>query len=236
MSDAPRIWVTGPVKRLTAWCAAARAAGWEPIAEPLVEIVTQPFDWPSDHESFDWLCVTSANAMSSLARHVGRLAGVRVAVVGAATEAALRALSIDLPLDVAIGPTEDSEELQRLWEPHVRSGDTVLWPRSDLADEIGRWLQERGAVVVDPIAYANRPRLEIEPPACDAVFFASPSAVHAFVANPAHPSTHLGLAIGATTARALEAVQLDDPTRVGRADVLDRPAPEALTRLLGGGS
>lgn len=236
MNAAPRIWVTGPVKRLTAWCAAARAADWDPIAEPLVEIVPRSFDWPKDHETFDWLCVTSANAMSSLVPHVARLAGVRVAVVGAATESALRALSTDLPLDVAVGPTEDTERLCDAWEPLVRAGETVLWPRSDLADEIGRWLRERGATVVDPIAYANRPRLEIEPPECDAVFFASPSAVHAFVANAARPCTHLGIAIGSTTAAALEAVQLDAPERIGRADVLDRPDPRALTQLLQGGS
>lgn len=236
MSGAPRIWVTGPVKRLTAWCAAARAAGWEPIAEPLVEIVPAAFDWPLEHERFDWLCVTSANAMASLAPHVSRLAGARVAVVGHATEAALRALSTDLPLDVALGPADDVDALARLWEPTLAAGDTVLWPRSDLADEIGRWLRERGATVVDPIAYSNRPRLEVEPPECDAVFFASPSAVHAFAANAARPCTHLGIAIGSTTAAALAALQLDGPERVGRADALAEPHPDALTRLLRGGS
>jgi len=236
VSGAPRIWVTGPVKRLTAWCAAARAAGWDAIAEPLVEIVPSAFDWPLDHERFDWLCVTSANAMSSLVPHVARLAGVRVAVVGRATEAALRALSSDLPLEVTVGPAEDTTELERLWASALCEGDTVLWPRSDLADEIGRWLRERGAVVVDPIAYSNRPRLEVDPPACDAVFFASPSAVHAFAANAARPCTHLGIAIGSTTAAALEALQLDEPERVGRADTIAEPDPAALTRLLCGGS
>lgn len=234
MNVAPRIWVTGPVKRLTAWCAAARQAGWDPIAEPLIEIVPAAFDWPTGQARFDWLCVTSANAMSSLAPHVARLAGVRVAIVGAATEAALRALTSDLPLAVTLGPTEDGSELERLWEPHLVSGESVLWPRSDLADEIGRWLRARGAQVHDPVAYSNRPRYEVDPPECDAVFFASPSAVHAFAANRARPCTHLGIAIGSTTAAAIEALQMDEAGRIGRLDTLGDVTPHALTRLLAG--
>ncbi len=235
MSAAARIWITGPVKRLAAWCAAARAAGWEAIAEPLVEIEPQSFAWPSGSARFDWLCVTSANALPSLAPHLTRLAGARVAVVGEATDANLRALAHGLALEFAVGPCRDTKHLFTLWAPLLSAGQHVLWPRSDLSIDVAVALRGLGLTVASPIAYANHPRLEAAPPACDAVFFASPSAVHAFAANAAQPSTHLSIAIGDTTRDALVALAADDTSRVGHIETLADPEPEALTELLSGG-
>lgn len=234
MSASARIWITGPVKRLAAWCAAARAAGWDALAEPLVEIEPQPFAWPSGSARFDWLCVTSANALPSLAPHLSRLVGARVAVVGDATDANLRALVRGLALEFAVGPCRDTKHLFTLWAPLLSPGEHVLWPRSDLSIDVAVALRGLGLTVASPIAYANHPRLEVLPPPCDAVFFASPSAVHAFAANQARPSTHLSIAIGETTREALVALAADDTSRVGRIATLDEPQPEALTALLSG--
>lgn len=234
MSTLARIWITGPVKRLAAWCAAARAGGWEPIAEPLVEIEPQPFAWPAGSMTFDWLCVTSANALPSLAPHLVRLGAARVAVVGEATESALRSLVGGLPLEFAVGPCRDTKHLFTLWTPLLGAAQRVLWPRSDLAIDVAVALRGLGHTVAAPIAYANHPRLELVPPECDAVFFASPSAVHAYAANRARPRTHLAFAIGSTTAEALAALRADEAGRIDRIEVLDAPEPQALTARLGG--
>ncbi|MEZ5977564.1 MAG: uroporphyrinogen-III synthase [Planctomycetota bacterium] len=135
----------------------------------------------------------------------------------------------------AVGPCGSVDELEEAWATSLAPGETVLWPRSELAAGLDAWITGRGAEVAAPIAYANRPRLDVDLPEQDAVFFASPSAVHAFALHPAAPRTHLAIAIGATTFGALEALRLDRPDRLGKVDRLPRPDPESLRELLGGG-
>src|ERR671931_1332296 len=78
-----RVIVTRPREQATPLAEALRAAGFEPVVCPLVEI--EPItDGPIEAAGYDWVVVTSANGAEELARrHLGYLP--RVAAIGAAT-------------------------------------------------------------------------------------------------------------------------------------------------------
>jgi uroporphyrinogen-III synthase len=82
-----RAVVTRPREQADPLISALRAAGFDPVACPLIEI--EPIDdGPIDVHRYDWVVVTSANGAAELARR--RLgAPARVAAVGDATAAAL---------------------------------------------------------------------------------------------------------------------------------------------------
>lgn len=169
--------------------------GGEPVEIPLIETVP-PEDWaPLDRviaqlPSYRWLVLTSANGMKFFFRRLEELgldaralAGVRVACVGEATAAALRArgLLADLTPSQFLG--------KALVEPLIAGsapGDRVLMPRGDLAaDDLPSGLREAGLHVDDVVAYRTVPaageaggleRLLVAG-GLDAITFASSSAV-----------------------------------------------------------
>lgn len=109
--------------------------------------------------NFDWLVLTSANAVRSVAARIAalglaprQLAGVRVATVGAATAAAVRTL---LGLDVALTPAEEvAEGLATALAAVVQPGDRVLLPQAARArDVLVQRLKATGAAVTHVVAY-----------------------------------------------------------------------------------
>ena len=90
-----RVVVTRAEGRAAPLANALRAAGFDVVCCPLIEI--EPIeDGPVDVGGYDWVIVTSANGAAELARRgVGKPA--RVAAIGEATARALRAhgLSVD---------------------------------------------------------------------------------------------------------------------------------------------
>ncbi len=138
----------------------------------------------------------------------GLPAGVGVAVIGPGTEAALRARGTE-PDFV---PAEASGDAFAAELP-VAPGDRVVLLRSHIARAaIADVLRERGAAVIDAVAYHTHKEsdpaeveraLDRRP---DAVTFTSPSTVHGFLAGLADPSRLDGVAllpIGPVTARAV---------------------------------
>ena len=82
-----RAVVTRPRDQAAPVVSALRAAGFEPVVCPLLEI--EPIDdGPIDVDGYDWVVVTSANGAAELARRrTGKAA--RIAAVGEVTAAAL---------------------------------------------------------------------------------------------------------------------------------------------------
>jgi uroporphyrinogen-III synthase len=103
-----------------------------------------------DVAAYDWIVFTSANGVASVQEHLSRkLAGVKIAVVGPATAAAVRALGLEpafVPENFAAA--EIVEGLGEL------EGRRVLLPQADIADP---WLADQiraaGASVDAVVAY-----------------------------------------------------------------------------------
>src|SRR5215207_312593 len=132
-----------------------RAAGAIPLPYPCISIAPIPkideFDEILRNESFDWICLTSQNAVEILAIRANaigldrdRLMAPRYAVVGNATANALKK---HLDIDAAFTPeTFEAESMVR--DCPIHGGERVLMPVSDLAsEEPVQLLTEKGAEV-----------------------------------------------------------------------------------------
>jgi uroporphyrinogen-III synthase len=177
------------------------------VEVPAIEITLPPDVGPLDEAlaglpGYDWVVFTSANAVSAvLGRMVvrglpprlasplrGRPGGPRIASVGRATTAALRA---SFPEDrVGLEPVADfsAAGLLAAFEAHGIGGRRVLVPASTRArDELAAGLRARGASVdvvdaydtVEPAGLADAVGRAVEV-GFDLALFASPSAVEAF--------------------------------------------------------
>jgi len=236
-----RVLVTGPVGRLADYAMAARSAGWEAIEAPLLCVQARDFR-PDELERapYDWICITSANALPWLAAATGEVASLRTtpcAVVGERTAERVRALGLSIGLPAA----PDAASLASVLGSPGRAPARVLWPRGNLSEELAQRLRERGLDVEDPVAYETREleRME-ELPSSSAIFFASASAVRAWHARNDEagergapggqdPRLAIAIAIGRAT---LEALLLETRARFFSTITLPQPTPEALGAIL----
>jgi uroporphyrinogen-III synthase len=203
----PRVLVSGPIAELDEWCAAARGAGWEPIAWPLIVIEErQPDEALARGVSAtapEHLCVTSAHAIPFLEALAARAPVLRTrpcSIVGQRSVAELRSLGFRGEIEWH----ESAEALREELCSREPRPARVLWPRGDRSDELALGLRAAGIAVLDPIAYVNRPRAAGErTPDCELVFFASPSGVRAWAGLSASHAARRALCIGSTTCQAL---------------------------------
>ena len=196
-----------------------REYGGIPIAYPCIEIKlpAEPYDLDShlrDLHNFDWLALSSSNAVWALAeraRAVGaerEFANIKIAALGPATSAELRR---QFSRAADFTPTLYSAEGLARQLP-LEQGDRVLLPQSDLADEkTARILRARGGAVTALVAYRtiagtgglDVPSLIVQGE-IDALSFASPSAVRYFRQRcPLEGALRLpALCLGPSTAKA----------------------------------
>lgn len=226
----PVLLLTGPITSKKPWLAAAEEAGWAPIDFPLVEVHDLDADLVERIDGLpDWIAVTSSSALGALERAIDALPELRsvpAAVVGAATAERVAALG----LSVRVGPEAGAEPLADALIAAGSPGNVVLWPRGSLSDALAIVLREAGWSVIDEVVYETVLLDSGEVPPSRAVFFASPSAVEAYVARGARatpPPT--AIAIGPTTARALQEIA---PEAFSDTISLAEPAPQALRDLL----
>jgi uroporphyrinogen-III synthase len=190
----------------------------------------------SDVAAYDWIVFTSANGVAAVQEHLaGRLVGAKIAAVGPATAAAVRALGVEpsfVPVNYAAAEIVDGlGELE---------GRRVLLPQADIADP---WLADRiraaGAEVDAVVAYRT---VAVDPSVIeaaeleegvDAVVLASGSAARSLAALAAKfPGVAKSLqqtllvAIGPKTAEAAREVAL--PVGV----VADEASSEGIIQAL----
>ncbi|MDE3086424.1 MAG: uroporphyrinogen-III synthase, partial [Acidobacteriota bacterium] len=171
--------------------------------------------------SFDWLVWSSAvgvdRALAGVA-DVRALAGVRLAVVGPATAAALAAHRLEADL---VGPGPGAEGLVAAMPPAPAEGragraPAVLYPRAaEGRPVLGEGLRAKGWTVEEVAAYrtvavtAAPEALLDEAAGADAVTFTSPSTVRAYLALAGErPVPAVVACIGPTTAEAARAAGL----------------------------
>jgi uroporphyrinogen-III synthase len=164
-------------------------------------------------EPYDWIVFTSANAVRAVdACRVARPPGARIAAVGEATAAAVRALGWPVHLRPRIA---SGQALGRALIARGVRGRRLLLPRSERASpDLPAALRAAGAYVDDVVAYrlvaprgANGSRSARV--SFDAVTFTSPSTIDGLEARLGRARARRLLAhtpaivIGAATARAL---------------------------------
>ncbi|MCA9860643.1 MAG: uroporphyrinogen-III synthase [Thermomicrobiales bacterium] len=173
-----------------------RKQGAIPLSYPCIAIAPVSkigdFDAALERGSFDWICLTSQNAvdiLASRAEAIGLdravLVAPRYAVVGAATAATLKRL---LDIDASFVP-EVFDATTMMRDCPIEAGERVLMPVSDLAsDEPAVFLTEKGVDVTRMIVYhtvLGRGGVDagtlLKDGLVDAITFTSPSAVSGFV-------------------------------------------------------
>ena len=193
-----RIVITRAAAQSEALAHELSARGARPVVLPLVSFA-EPEDFaPLDHaitgiQQFDWLILTSAQAVRSIVQRAAELrqAGVRagshslVACVGPVTAAAAR--NAKLPVEY-VAATHNGAGLANELGGKL-NGARVLLPRSDRANpDLPAALRRHGAQVTEVIAYRTVRPTESDQDSLkeifagdeSAVLFFSPSAVQHF--------------------------------------------------------
>jgi len=156
-----RVVVTRASDQAAGLVAALRAAGGCPAELPLLAVVPPADPRPLERAAselplFDWIAFASANAVEALlSLAAGALpARLRVAAVGPATAAALRAFGIEPHLEA---PLSGAEGLAEALAPHVARRRRVLLPQAaDARPVLATRLEQAGAEVVAVVAYDKR--------------------------------------------------------------------------------
>jgi uroporphyrinogen III methyltransferase/synthase len=207
-----------------------REEGAEVVETPLIRILP-PESWEELDgalgrlSSFRWLFFTSQHGVEFFFRRLRErrmdartLSSLRIGVVGKATARALEREGLFADL---VPPDFRAASLLSLLREEVRPGERALFPAGDLSrEELPQGLETLGVEVERVTVY--RTRLVDESPelveafsgGVDLAVFGSPSAVEAFLSlfGPRAREAlgrSLLLAIGPTTARALEEAGLD---------------------------
>ena len=203
-----------------------RSRGAEPLEVPTIEIrpvaVTDELDQAVEDlaaRRFDWVVLTSVNGVAAVrarAEASGRgraaLGAARVAAVGPATEAALRAWGVvpDLVPEVATTAAL-GEAFPRFTGGPPRGPGRVLLARADLANpELAVTLRAKGWEATEVVAYHTVPIGRLDPAArrrldggeVDWVAFTASSTVEGFLrgyGGPPPPGVRVA-AIGPVTA------------------------------------
>jgi uroporphyrinogen-III synthase len=165
-----RIVVTRPREHAAALASELEQHGATALVMPLLQIEpmrdsdAEALESVLSHvDAYDWIVFTSANGVAAVQEHLaGRLAGVKIAAVGPATAAAVRALGVEpafVPVNYAAAEIVDGLGDLR--------GRRVLLPQADVADP---WLADRiraaGASVDAVVAYRT---VAVDPSAIEAV-------------------------------------------------------------------
>jgi uroporphyrinogen III methyltransferase/synthase len=240
-----RLLVTRPPRQAGRLVAQFEALGADVALVPAIAVEPPQDPEPLDRalrtlERYDWLLLTSQNAVRFLAGRLAELglseglgrAGLKVGSVGPATSGAFRASFPNL--DVDLEPAKEfraSALAARLIErlPSAELGRArFLIPTSDRARPgLGAALRAAGAEVDVVVAYRTLPaeglagRLRAALEGLDLAVFASPSAVEAFVAAIPEAAPGLPVAlIGPVTAEAARAAGM-------QVRVVARPSTDA---------
>jgi hydroxymethylbilane synthase len=183
--------------------------GAEVIALPTIEIVAPERDEPCDaYDAYDWIVFTSVNGVAMflerLAREqydTGRLAGVKIAAVGSATEAAVRDGGLPVCLVPEAYVAEGMLEALTQAEPSL-AGVRFLLPRADIARSfLPEELRNAGADVRELVVYRTAIP-EVDEARLDALLDEAPSLV---VFTSSSTATNFHALLGAERIETLKA-------------------------------
>ncbi len=173
-----RVWVTCSADVQERACNAVRDYGGKPVSLPLIRL--RPIDVELNWQLYDWLILTSPAAVRCLvAREIDLRSLPKILCCGPGTARALGRVHIKCDALPAGSFSTDGvlEEAKQI----VAKGARVLRIRSDQAGEgLAIALRDAG-MLVDDVVISQNEILHVQHPPCDAVFFASASAVDAYI-------------------------------------------------------
>lgn len=185
--------------------------GGIPLRRPLIRLSPTPEAHAQARAlaDYDWLVITSPSAVRCLtdvldAEQVDRRRVPRILACGDGTAAELR--SRGLGADASPADHFSADALIDIARTHLTPGSRVLRLRSDKAgDALALALRDAGTTVHDCVLYVNTPLSYDHCPDFEVVFFASASAVEAFMTlwGRAALTGKVVLVIGLPTAEAL---------------------------------
>ncbi|MFO7534909.1 MAG: uroporphyrinogen-III C-methyltransferase [Kiritimatiellia bacterium] len=206
-----RVLVTCGAELQDRMAAAVLDCGGIPVRCPLIRLEPDFGALPAleSIRQYDWVVLPSPSAAACFFGLFDRAGGDRrrlpkILVPGPGTARAIR--ERQGAADVEAPPPHGTAALLEAAKACLKKGDTVLRICSNEAGrELTQGLGRLGAVAADCVLYRNTPIRYDQQPACDAVLFASGSAVRSFVANwgVAGLKGVLAAAMGAPTAEAL---------------------------------
>jgi uroporphyrinogen-III synthase len=212
-----RVLITRPAHQAEELARTLREAGAEPIVAPTIAIGPPDDPRPAREAverlpQYEWLVFTSRNAVDAfdalLRARANVPAGVRIAAIGPATAAALRACGLGVDAMPASFVSEAlADELLARTAPGAR---ILLFRAQEARETVPETLRAQGRIVDAVAAYATRPlddpSLGASTARADIVTFASASAVDGFVRNVPNAASALAAktvaAIGPITAQA----------------------------------
>jgi uroporphyrinogen-III synthase len=234
-----RILVTRAAAQADSYFQALRMAGATPIAFPCIEII--PPDATGElalaisglaSNKFDWLILTSQNALQSFEGMTLLPTRLKIGSVGPETASAFEDRFGRQPDFIGRGGT--GSDLAR--EVPIVAGESILLPKSAMASpEVGEILRRRGALVTEVVAYQTRTPTTSPDPIPDlnsinAITFASGSAVRGFRELTAgscfSPGDLQVLCIGSSTAEVARTLGF------GNIHVAALPSPSSLIESL----
>lgn len=206
-----RIVITRPEPDAGRLAQRLEALGARPVVVPTIRIEFAdpgPLDAALQRlAAYQWIIFTSRNGVEAVFRRAGSLAGPRVAAVGPATAAALRAHGVEPSL---VPPEAVAESI--VASLGAVRGLRVLLPRADLARRaLPDDLRAAGAEVDDIVVYHTRTETGPVPDlsGVDAVTFTSSSSVRGFLDRASIPAGAKVICIGPVTARTARELGLD---------------------------
>lgn len=161
-----------------------QAMGAEVIQLPFITTEMVSVTWP-EWSAFDWLFLTSKNAVNAL-EEIPKPQGLCIACVGPATQKALQAKGLTAQF---VSPIHEAESAARIFlETYPGNGLQILWPCGNLANpKLKLALERAGAQVTALTVYETRLRSELSESdrlllnaSFDLLIFTSASAVNAF--------------------------------------------------------
>ncbi len=186
----PRVLITRPREDAAKFAALLRAAGFQPVRFPTIDIrpVEENLAWQRALDKwhcYDWVVFTSAHAVAALPADGPPPAdGPRLAAIGAKTAAALRSRGLELDL---VPKTHTAEALVAALGD--LRGRWVLFPAADIAREtLPQTVVQAGGVLHQVTVYRTLPAapdpegLAALQHGIDWLTFTSPSTVRNFVA------------------------------------------------------
>jgi uroporphyrinogen-III synthase len=186
----------------------------------LVEFKSQPFELPKE---YDWLFFYSRTGVIYFFRQIHKfLSSTKIAALGPGTAEAIEKIFGIVPDFVGNGiPDETAKQFSE-----KASGQKVVFIRAEESRKSVQKILQNQVIASDVIAYKNSAKGLVDKIEADILVFTSPLNAKAYFSKYTLESFQKVIAIGQTTAEALNALGIDKPV------ISEQPAEESLAELV----
>lgn len=186
----------------------------------LVEFKTHPFELPKE---YDWLFFYSKTGVSYFFRQIHKfLSSTKIAALGPGTAEAIEKIFGIVPDFVGNGIPEETAKLFA----EKASGQKVVFIRAEESRKSVQSILQNQVTASDVIAYNNIAKAQVDKIDADILVFTSPLNAKAYFSKYSLESFQEVIAIGQTTAEALNTLGINHPF------ISELPSEESLAELV----